>query len=73
MKGFLQFIREDWSAKYKKSIDCSRPRGFSQRAHCAGRKKHSVNEAQEYTSAATSQSQVAKGFGVVAKHMGWVS
>lgn len=30
-----------------------------------------LQEAQEYTSAATSQSQVAKGFGVVAKHIGW--
>ena len=28
-----------WSAKYKKSIDCKNPRGFSQKAHCAGRKK----------------------------------
>lgn len=28
-----------WSKKYKKSIDCSRPKGFSQKAHCAGRKK----------------------------------
>lgn len=32
-------ISEKWSAKYKRSIDCSNPRGFSQRAHCAGRKK----------------------------------
>jgi len=28
-----------WSKKYKKSIDCSNPKGFSQKAHCAGRKK----------------------------------
>jgi hypothetical protein len=28
-----------WSEKYKRSIDCSRPKGFSQRAHCQGRKK----------------------------------
>jgi len=32
-------IDEKWSAKYKKSINCSHPKGFSQRAHCAGRKK----------------------------------
>ena len=32
-------IEEEWSDKYKKSIDCSNPKGFSQRAHCAGRKK----------------------------------
>ena len=28
-----------WCAKYKKSIDCKNPRGFSQKAHCAARKK----------------------------------
>ena len=33
------YLDEKWSQKYKRSIDCSRPRGFSQRAHCAGRKK----------------------------------
>lgn len=28
-----------WSAKYKKSIDCKRPKGFSQKQHCKyGRK-----------------------------------
>ena len=30
-----------WSTKYKKSIDCNNPKGFSQKAHCAGRKKRS--------------------------------
>lgn len=28
-----------WSDKYKKSIDCNNPKGFSQKAHCQGRKK----------------------------------
>ena len=28
-----------WSDKYKKSIDCNNPKGFSQKAHCAGRRK----------------------------------
>ena len=28
-----------WSEKYKKSIDCNNPKGFSQRAHCQGKKK----------------------------------
>jgi hypothetical protein len=32
---------EGWSKKYKKSIDCSNPKGFSQKAHCAGKKKKS--------------------------------
>ena len=31
-------VSEAWSAKYKKSIDCDNPKGFSQRAHCRGRK-----------------------------------
>ena len=37
-------VAEGWSAKYKKSIDCNNPKGFSQRAHCQGRKK--MNEAK---------------------------
>ena len=32
-------VDEGWSDKYKKSIDCSNPKGFSQRAHCQGKKK----------------------------------
>ena len=35
----LETLDEKWSAKYKKSINCSNPKGFSQKAHCAGRKK----------------------------------
>ena len=32
-------LDEKWSDKYKRSIDCSHPKGFSQRAHCQGKKK----------------------------------
>ena len=32
-------MNEKWSDKYKKSIDCDNPKGFSQRAHCQGKKK----------------------------------
>jgi hypothetical protein len=32
-------LTEKWSEKYKKSINCANPKGFSQRAHCAGKKK----------------------------------
>lgn len=32
-------ILEKWSKKYKRSIDCNTPKGFSQKAHCTGRKK----------------------------------
>lgn len=35
-----EFITEKWSEKYKRSINCSNPKGFSQRAHCQGRKKN---------------------------------
>ena len=34
-----KLVEKKWSKKYKKSIDCSNPKGFSQKAHCAGRKK----------------------------------
>ena len=30
-------IQEKWSNKYKKSINCSSPKGFSQKAHCRAR------------------------------------
>lgn len=36
----LDTLKEKWSAKYKRSIDCNNPKGFSQKAHCQGRKKH---------------------------------
>lgn len=38
-------IKEKWSEKYKKSINCSNPKGFSQRAHCQGRKKKMTEDA----------------------------
>jgi len=35
----LQTKKRKWSAKYKRSINCRRPRGFSQRQYCKyGRK-----------------------------------
>ena len=38
-KPTIRVAKEGWTAKYKKSIDCDNPKGFSQRAHCQGRKK----------------------------------
>jgi hypothetical protein len=35
----MEKVKEDWSEKYKDSIDCNNPKGFSQKAHCQGRKK----------------------------------
>jgi hypothetical protein len=32
-------IKEKWTQKYKNSINCSNPKGFSQKAHCASKKK----------------------------------
>ena len=32
-------IDESWTKKYKRSINCSHPKGFSQKAHCAARRK----------------------------------
>jgi len=34
-----------WSQKYKDSIDCSNPKGFSQKAHCQGKKKKKKSKA----------------------------
>jgi hypothetical protein len=34
---------EEWSDKYKSSIDCNNPKGFSQKAHCAGKNKKENN------------------------------
>ena len=39
-------LTEKWSEKYKKSIDCNNPKGFSQKAYCDG--KHKKNEIDEY-------------------------
>ena len=39
MKKKTKKMNEGWSDKYKKSIDCNNPKGFSQRAHCQGKKK----------------------------------
>ena len=32
-------IDEKWSDKYKRSINCNNPKGFSQKAHCQGKNK----------------------------------
>ena len=59
-------VAEGWSAKYKKSIDCNNPKGFSQRAHCRGRKK--MNEAKSGDhEVAMAQSQLAKSERNIAK------
>jgi hypothetical protein len=38
-KANEEALDEKWSQKYKNSINCSNPKGFSQKAHCAGKNK----------------------------------
>lgn len=52
-------IHEAWSKKYKDSINCSSPKGFSQKAHCAGKKKKS-NESNNYHANRTGFSRGAR-------------
>jgi len=53
-------VTEKWSEKYKKSINCSNPKGFSQKAHCQGRKK---KETKEATGSGSSGAYVGPVFG----------
>ena len=52
-------VSEAWSAKYKKSIDCDNPKGFSQKAHCRGREKVSEGKNGDHE-VAMAQSQLKK-------------
>ena len=56
-------VSEAWSAKYKKSIDCDNPKGFSQKAHCGGREKVSEESLRDWFG--KSKSKDGKG--------GWVN
>ena len=57
-------VSEAWSAKYKKSIDCDNPKGFSQRAHCRGKVTEAKNGDHEV---AMAQSQLKKSAENIAK------
>ena len=39
MRNLPKLEEAKWSQKYKDSIDCDNPKGFSQKAHCQGKKK----------------------------------
>jgi len=54
-------MNEKWSEKHKRSIDCNNPKGFSQKAHCQGRKKK--GEHQESTGASSAGGYSAPLFG----------
>ena len=59
MKKKTKKMNEGWSEKYKKSIDCNNPKGFSQRAHCQGNKKK-VSEQTKYDRYDKEKKQFAK-------------
>ena len=48
--SLMQYLpmSEKWSKKYKDSIDCNNPKGFSQKAHCQGKKKNEETELENY-------------------------
>ena len=58
----IERIEEKWSQKYKKSINCSNPKGFSQKAHCQGRKKQEniMNDNLEKTIREIIRSEIKK-------------
>ena len=43
-EGDEEEVSEKWTQKYKDSIDCKHPKGFSQKAHCQGKRKKSENK-----------------------------
>ena len=51
-------LPEAWTKKYKKSINCSNPKGFSQKAHCAGRK---ARQAGKHTKSSSVSENFADG------------
>lgn len=62
---------EGWSQKYKRSIDCNNPKGFSQRAHCQGRKKMSEEKKDhEYSMARSELKTVTNAAKRLQKKMG---
>jgi len=69
-------LDEEWSEKYKKSIDCKHPKGFSQKAHCQGRKKNEETDLEERKlgkpSSETNLGDWFKRKGAPGKKGGWV-
>lgn len=50
-----EFVTEKWSEKYKRSINCNNPKGFSQRAHCQGKKKKLKEVSDPFASYSTNE------------------
>ena len=66
-------LDEKWSQKYKDSINCSNPKGFSQKAHCAGEKKNEdMAEGKEYyTVTGTDSVSLRRDFNMSKDRNGW--
>ncbi len=66
-------LDEKWSQKYKDSINCSNPKGFSQKAHCAGEKKNEdiVEGKEYYTVTGTDSVSLRRDFNMAKDRNGW--
>lgn len=66
-------LDEKWSQEYKDSINCSNPKGFSQKAHCAGQKKNEdIGEGKEYyTVMGTDSASLRRDFNMSKDRNGW--
>jgi hypothetical protein len=75
-RELLSTLNEKWSKKYKKSIDCNNPKGFSQKAHCKGRLKEEDDSLDEKTDFSKEKKQGLHGWfarqGGKGKSKGWV-
>jgi len=62
----VDVVEEKWSKKYKKSIDCNNPKGFSQKAHCKGKLKEGLINEEGKNCADTEKGCIRK------RKSGWV-
>jgi hypothetical protein len=62
----LQKIEAEWSMKYKRSIDCNNPKGFSQEQHCKSKasedEKYDMENDEEYKGMMTTEGQKFNDF-----------
>jgi hypothetical protein len=53
-----------WTNKYKKSIDCNNPKGFSQKAHCQARKLRQMGKKTESKPVNEAKNNMDEDFGI---------
>jgi len=62
----LQKIEAEWSMKYKRSIDCNNPKGFSQKQHCKSKasedEKYEMENDEEYKGMMVTEGQKFNDF-----------